>query len=458
MEGDASSSWIGSLVGRVGDYVRQYLPSSDVEEEKSQTVAEKDEKFPVAEEDEKFPVAEEDEKFPVAEEDEKKDETGEARVCEFYLANRCRFGARCRNLHPGEVAAETKEPLPGDAKGKKGSMKTAGDVISRIRWDENFPEEFFVVGYADRFLGVVEKPFGAFNWHDDLAAVDNDTLAIPQHRIRYFKYRTRKVWDKEQRLDLVFNSSGGEGANILDVMKEEDEACSRNVRSESDEGSDSDDDLEVTMGPGARIPQGVPESERSTHFLAIRITNPAIVAKAIEIHDHIASMEPTLRECCMRRGLFHVTLGMLRLDGSFAVEEARRRVEDLRATLEKTCREDATLKVAGLATFGSRVLYARVAPSPAFWRVASLLRDALDDPERGLAPTNAFDLVPHMTLVKVSRPVARERRSKYLDPSLYIKYENVDFGVQVIDNVNLCVIDDTTREDGFYRTLAEILF
>ena len=32
------------------------------------------------------------------------------------------------------------------------------------------------------------------------------------------------------------------------------------------------------------------------------------------------------------------------------------------------------------------------------------------------------------------------------------------FGEQLIDNIHLCVIDTTTRFDGFYSTLAEIHF
>ena len=40
--------------------------------------------------------------------------------------------------------------------GKKKSMKTATDVISRIMWDDALPTESFVVGYLDRFIGIME--------------------------------------------------------------------------------------------------------------------------------------------------------------------------------------------------------------------------------------------------------------------------------------------------------------
>jgi len=34
----------------------------------------------------------------------------------------------------------------------------------------------------------------------------------------------------------------------------------------------------------------------------------------------------------------------------------------------------------------------------------------------------------------------------------------LEFGVQKVDNLQLCVIEDTTRADGFYRTLTELKY
>ena len=72
--------------------------------------------------------------------------------------------------------------------------------------------------------------------------------------------------------------------------------------------------------------------------------------------------------------------------------------------------------------------------------------------------TNKFELTPHMTLIKVNRPIARLRKSKYLPSALYEQHSSLDFGVQQVDNLQLCVIEETTRADGFYRTLTELNF
>ena len=67
-------------------------------------------------------------------------------------------------------------------------MKTAGDVRRRIQWDENINKEHITVGYLDRFLGIKECKFGAFDW-GDIVLADMGALAIPEHRINYFKYK-----------------------------------------------------------------------------------------------------------------------------------------------------------------------------------------------------------------------------------------------------------------------------
>ena len=159
--------------------------------------------------------------------------------CKFFLEGRCRFGESCLNIHQGsprvkakEARKESKEEGRRRKKEKKEveetrrhiklpSMKTAADVISRLQWDKQLPIDKFTVGYVDRFKGVLEQPFNAFCW-EDLASVDDyEVLAIPQHRIQYFKYSGSKVWEKATRLDVIFGSTGDD-RGILQVMEEVD--------------------------------------------------------------------------------------------------------------------------------------------------------------------------------------------------------------------------------------------
>ena len=179
------------------------------------------------------------------------------RVCQFFLQGKCRFGDRCRNVHEGTPApAPTKtkttpgregerEPGVKGCEGKKCAMRTAEDVINRIKWDEMLPEQSFTVGYLDRFLGLQEEHFSTFSW-EDLAGADYDVLAIPQHRIQYFKYKTDKVWDKSTRMDLVFGSTGShltilEAMENIDTKLEEEERI-RNLENNTSDYSEAEDE------------------------------------------------------------------------------------------------------------------------------------------------------------------------------------------------------------------------
>ncbi|XP_032093231.1 leukocyte receptor cluster member 9 [Thamnophis elegans] len=171
--------------------------------------------------------------------------------CRFFLEGRCHFGARCQNYHPGDVGevhhlkdlGPVHVPPLQLTEGKKPAMKTAEDVISRLLWDTQVPAEWFSIGYLDRFLGILEESFTSFSW-EDLASVGPGVLAIPKHRIQYFKYRDRVVWDKVSRTDDVFGSTGG-GKTILEVMKEEDARAKKELSGlpnslQVEEGADGD--------------------------------------------------------------------------------------------------------------------------------------------------------------------------------------------------------------------------
>ncbi|KAG8520603.1 Leukocyte receptor cluster member 9, partial [Galemys pyrenaicus] len=175
-------------------------------------------------------------------------------ACRFFLEGRCRFGARCRQPHPGAPAPAgarrgAEAEAEADAGTKKPPLRTAEAVIQRIRWDPRLDPADFTVGYVDRFLGVREEPFGAFCWDEPLAALGPGVLAVPQHRVRYFRHRGRLVWDRASRTDLVFGSgsAAGRGPTILDVL----DAGGAREPGEAADGPDADAGGAPDGGEGA---------------------------------------------------------------------------------------------------------------------------------------------------------------------------------------------------------------
>ena len=101
------------------------------------------------------------------------------------------------------------------------NLKTAEDVVDRIKWDGDLDSCDFTIGYVDRFRGILEKKFDEFSWSLDIADIDyNEDFGVPQHRISYFKWKNILVWNKSTRVDFVFGSAEGKGKNIHEVIAE----------------------------------------------------------------------------------------------------------------------------------------------------------------------------------------------------------------------------------------------
>ena len=254
------------------------------------------------------------EQIPTSQEEEKTPE-GVATICKFFLEGKCRFGNKCFNKHEETTSSKTStedgslhsklsgevteklstkanekpngalkpvknsgnrrsERKEDEGSKKKPPMKTAGDVISRIQWDEELSPKDFVVGYLDRFIGIVEKCFTELSW-EDLASVDHFVdLAIPRHRIQYFKYLGEIVWDKRERIDKVFGSTGSK-ETILDVKER------FGVQPDSNEVPATVTDEESSVA--CELPKLVKEKNVSNYFIAVQISDAGIFDSITEV-------------------------------------------------------------------------------------------------------------------------------------------------------------------------------
>lgn len=375
---------------------------------------------------------------------------------------------------------------------KKVSMKTAGDVISRILWDESLPSDQFTVGYMDRFIGMVEKNFSAFSW-EDLASVDYTVLAIPKHRIHYFKYKDLKVWDKDKRMDNVFGSTGS-NMTITDAM-EHYEAQRRVQQEERDENADvensfedaetddsdddSDDDIQITIG--AIDKPFVDENEdaqymsedtmkihastekefwedklRPNYFLAVRVTDKEIIKNVEKVRKAILEAEPRYADCCIPNSSLHITLCVIRLDMDENVSNAVQILQRAKLELANMVPKGKALKLDGVGNFYDRVIYAKVQYPPEFLDFVDHLKMCLW--EGGVSNKDGYEFVPHMTIMKVSRPAARLIGTSKVNPKISAAHSSTFFGTQSIDGIHLCAMGDDRREDGFYITPVSINF
>lgn len=123
------------------------------------------------------------------------------------------------NQHKRKTKGKSAEPENDEAQ-KKPRMRVVEDVVKRICWEEGVDRNQVFVGYEDRFKGVLEKRFDDFGFNIDVSDSDE---RVPLHRIVYFRYAHRVIWDKRTRLDLVFGSTCKPGqcrVTLTDVVRE----------------------------------------------------------------------------------------------------------------------------------------------------------------------------------------------------------------------------------------------
>lgn len=106
---------------------------------------------------------------------------------------------------------------------KRASLRPAKDILSRIRHDPALDDDEFIVGYHDRHADVMEMPVTSWTGGGDFTEEE----WIPQHRILYFRRKGEhgeKVWDRKERIDLLFGSGFGDGSKgeVKGVNKKKD--------------------------------------------------------------------------------------------------------------------------------------------------------------------------------------------------------------------------------------------
>ncbi|XP_045166065.2 uncharacterized protein LOC123529685 [Mercenaria mercenaria] len=369
-----------------------------------------------------------------------------------------------------------------DKSSKKPPMRTAADVIKRLQWDKAVDKEDFIIGYMDRIIGLVEKKFTAFTW-EDLASVDIYSLAIPQHRIQYFKYKTEKVWDKNERLDNVFGSTGGKLTLVEAVKKFEDklkdlddskiggekkQTPEVDVIENHEEGAcdgDCEDDIEVNdefeTGQGSTEQTDVQNKDslaasrsykRPNYFVALQVTDKTTITRLVEAQKQVMAWYPRYTDHKIPENGFHLTLAVLKLDSMSDKQACVEVMNQAKVDLERLARNTVPLIFHGVDHFSTRVIYAKVKYSQEFLVLVDKIRNVLDDAGFHM---DTCSFRPHLSLFNVRRSIKWDNQSIMLN-----SFDDSDqkFGSQAIDNVQICQMGTLPEKESteFYQNIFSL--
>lgn len=155
-------------------------------------------------------------------------------------SNRSKNNSKARAKRARKAQIQTQSA----AQPTHGSLRPALDILSRIRHDHSLQEEDFVVGYSDRHTEVKELPVTL--WKADVT----DEEFIPQHRILYFRRQIDdvKVWDRAERLDLIFGSGKGALSEVDQIGTGEQKRLTEDKNESANESKDEESVKEAGSG------------------------------------------------------------------------------------------------------------------------------------------------------------------------------------------------------------------
>ena len=251
----------------------------------------------------------------------------------------------------------SKPAVKGRAGGKT-SMRTAEDVIKRIKWDPDTRQEDWSIGYIDRFKGIMEDPFVGFNWED-----------VVQHRIQYFRYRGHIVWDKRKKLDHVFGSLGGPSLSELGLdSTEETKGDDEGDEAKGDDIADTP--IESEASQQTHIPRYPPPvirvGDRPNYFICLRITAPQLIGKMEEMQQVFTALDPRLAPGVLPKESFHITLAAIQLKNAMEHERAVSLMRRCGEVLRTVASQAKPIKFQGVHCFRDRVIYANPVDSEGF--------------------------------------------------------------------------------------------
>ncbi|CAH8454509.1 unnamed protein product [Schistosoma turkestanicum] len=358
--------------------------------------------------------------------------------------------------------------LHKESDSKKCSMRTAGDVVKRVLWDEKIPQKCITIGYLDRFKGILEKPFDEFSW-EPLDSLDYFTFGVPEHRIQYFKYKDIVVWDKRFRLDRVFGSSRST-KTIRDIIENYEEYCQTIQDIPDIQLSEIVDNVPFQWDAKATEDSCSSESQTEgslkeiTHhkikykpnfFICQRIESPDFIEKALKIQSKICNTQPYYKDSCIDSKLFHLTLATVRLEDSLQISECMETLRQAETQLRKSAPANQ-LSIKGVGNFHGRVLYAVVESNENLNLFVDKLNEILQ--MAGFSTDDRKKFKPHISLMKITRSVSKKVGAKKFDPDLYSEFLDNEFGVFAVDSIHLCAIGRPHNDDGFYRTVGNLHF
>jgi len=206
---------------------------------------------------------------------------------------------------------------------------------------------------------------------------------------------------------------------------------------------------------------------RPNYFVCLPISNVDIHKALSAVQKNLLASCPGLKPALTSVPCLHITLMVFHLADELEIFKAKLALEGVKEALStanvrvsgaQSLAVSSPLPTApvftvrGLGTFGKQVLFARIEQGKEHvLHIGKCVKSIYE--KHGIPSTDRRPLNLHATIAKLSKaPELRKKGIKEILPEWYCKDEEVDFGVQGIENLMLCAMEKPKNlETKFYH-------
>uniref|UniRef100_A0A8C5MAZ8 A-kinase anchor protein 7-like phosphoesterase domain-containing protein n=1 Tax=Leptobrachium leishanense TaxID=445787 RepID=A0A8C5MAZ8_9ANUR len=277
---------------------------------------------------------------------------------------------------------------------------------------------------------------------------DEDTQKKKKMRIKKKKLKTKAYQSRSMDLGLAEMPFSQADIRAAFEIPNPHSKKAKNKRKIKDQSENDNEDASKKI-------------KRVNYFVSLPITNAKILGDIQTFQDAVVQKDGRLSRALSRKGSFHITLFVMRLENEDEVNLAISALLECKRPVEKVLQEkELVFSFHGVADFKNEVVYGKMTEDEyksSLKEITEIMEKIFK--EKGVHTEGKKGFIPHLTFMKMSRaPKLRKQGLKKINPNLYKDFQDHCFGKETLFRLDLCSMLKQRQACGYYHTEASIFF
>ncbi|XP_014662570.1 PREDICTED: uncharacterized protein LOC106805482 [Priapulus caudatus] len=193
---------------------------------------------------------------------------------------------------------------------------------------------------------------------------------------------------------------------------------------------------------------------KPNYFVAIQVSSKEVHDAVKQVQDKLREHDAKLAAACIHPATLHLTMAVMNL----AEDDLKRAHTAMESCSSELVSDQSIfpllLDFHGIGHFGNSVIFAHVKDGDGLTRLSLVAGKVREHLERHGLRTEKKPFAAHLTILKMSK--ARHLQRSKVDPSYYKEYEEMAFGNQQVESLQLLSMNKPKDTNGYYYCSKEV--